>query len=273
MSNRDDFLSTVTNEIARRAAYTCSNPDCRRRTLVPEISNQTGTKYNGVAAHITAAASRGPRYDPSLTREQRASSENGIHLCRLCANQVDANNGKDYPAHVLHEWKMRHDSWLIEQQKHHAEQRKEYSKVSTYFIEENPYYDFVPGERSSGYIILPEDSSDITSRFTSVRGRIDKILTESSYWIAISPQPSFDFWWPQSQCVLDANGFWKVENATLGREGVDGEEDIGRKFDIGLYETLTGACKIFQKAAFAGIGIGKPEGAFLLWKTAVTRTL
>jgi hypothetical protein len=273
MSNRDDFSSRMKEKIARRAAYTCSNPDCRRRTLVPEVSSQIDTIYNGVAAHITAAAPHGPRYDPSLTPEERASSKNGIHLCRLCANQVDANKGKDYPAHVLREWKMRHDSWLIEQQKYHAEQRREYSKVSTYFIEENAYYDFVPEERSSGYIILPEDNSDITSRFTSVKGRIDKMLVESTYWIAISPQSSFDLWWPQSQCVLVADGFWKVENTALGRAGVDGEKDIGRKFDIGLYETLTDACEIFQEAAHADRGIRKPEGAFLLWKIAVTRTL
>jgi len=174
---------------------------------------------------------------------------------------------------MLREWKIRHDSWLIEQQKHHAEQRKEYSKVSTYFIEENPYYDFDPEERSSGYIILPEDNSSITSRFTSIKGRIDKIIADSTYWIAISPQSSFDLWWPQSQCILVADGFWKVENATLGRAGVEGDKDIGRKFDIGLYETLTGACEIFREAALAGRGIKKPEGAFLLWKIAVIRTL
>jgi hypothetical protein len=42
-----------------------------------------GTIDIGVAAHITAAAPNGPRYDPSLTSAQRRRHLNGIWLCRL----------------------------------------------------------------------------------------------------------------------------------------------------------------------------------------------
>jgi hypothetical protein len=270
--SRDDFTPKVREQIARRAAYTCSNPDCRRRTLIPEVSNQTDAIYNGVASHITAAAIKGPRYDKSLTNEQRSSIENGIHLCRLCANKVDANGGKDYPAPLLREWKILHEDWLREQQKNESQQRREYGKKWHTLYGDDPIYEFVPEERASGYIIVPDDNSTQSSRFITIIGRIDKTIANSTYWIAISPQPSLDHWWPQNECILSTEGFWTVEKATLGRNYPEGKEDIGRKFDIGLYETTMKAHQLFQDASVDGLGIVKPDGAFLLWKISVTRT-
>lgn len=58
----------------------------------------------GVAAHITAAAPKGPRYDPALTKQQRASIENGIWLCSNCAGLID----RDIAGHsvdLLRQWK------------------------------------------------------------------------------------------------------------------------------------------------------------------------
>jgi hypothetical protein len=270
--SRDDFKPRVKLQIAQRAAYTCSNPKCQRRTLIPEISNQTNTMYVGVASHITAASLNGPRYDVHLTKEQRASIENGIHLCQLCGTQVDANGGNDYPAHILREWKIRHEAWLREQQNHIAEQRREYSKRIIPYFTQDIIYDFVPGERASGYIILPEDTSSMPSRYANITGRIDKTIDKSTYWVAISPQLSSDSWWPQGECVFSIEGFWKVENAVLGRGYPEGEEDIGRRFDIGLYETTPEAHKIFQDASINALGVQRPKGTFLLWKISVMRT-
>ena len=58
----------------------------------------------GVAAHITAASERGPRYDPSLTLEQRSSIENGIWLCQKCAKAVD-DDTDTYTEKLLKDWK------------------------------------------------------------------------------------------------------------------------------------------------------------------------
>jgi hypothetical protein len=269
VKSRDDFPPKVKLQIAKRAAYTCSNPDCRRPTLIPELSNQANAIYIGVAAHINSAAPNGPRPDPSLTKEQRKSVENGIHLCQLCANQVDANGGNDYPVHVLREWKIIHENWLREQQKRHSKMRSEYNFNGIYG---DPNYDFIPEERASGYIISPSDYSSVPSRFINIIGRIDKTIAKSTYWIAISPQASYDRWWPQNECVLSTEDFWIVENATLGRNYPEGKNDIGRKFDIGLYETTMEAHKIFQDASMNGLSTNKPDGAFLLWKISVTRT-
>ena len=75
---RDDFSPKTTESIAKRAQYICSNPDCRAMTLAPSAADLSKFIYTGKAAHITAAASNGPRFNFSLTSEQRSSSENGI---------------------------------------------------------------------------------------------------------------------------------------------------------------------------------------------------
>ena len=59
----------------------------------------------GVAAHITAASADGPRFDPSLTPDERRSVENGIWLCQSCAKLVD-NDPIRYGADVLRQWKV-----------------------------------------------------------------------------------------------------------------------------------------------------------------------
>jgi len=63
----------------------------------------------GVAAHITAAAPGGPRYDANIAPEARSSVENGIWLCETHARQVDVDPGY-YTVDLLRAWK------------HHAEQ-------------------------------------------------------------------------------------------------------------------------------------------------------
>lgn len=102
MAKRDDFSAPVVRTIARRAGYRCSNQNCLRPTIGPDGADESASI--GVAAHITAAASGGPRYDPTLTAEERAAAENGIWLCQTCSRLVDV----DVTSHSidqLREWK------------------------------------------------------------------------------------------------------------------------------------------------------------------------
>jgi hypothetical protein len=57
-----------------------------------------------VAAHITAASVGGPRYDPSLSTEQRSSASNGLWLCQTHAKEVD-NDLARFGVAVLNKWK------------------------------------------------------------------------------------------------------------------------------------------------------------------------
>jgi hypothetical protein len=100
---RDDFLTPVIEMLAKRVGHRCSNPECDQLTSGPQV-DPTKAVNVGVAAHITAASPNGPRYDASLTPEQRKAIENGIWLCQKCGKLVD-NDEARYTVLQLREWK------------------------------------------------------------------------------------------------------------------------------------------------------------------------
>lgn len=100
---RDDFTKKTKDLLAKRVGWRCSNPNCRRPT------SAAGTKDSdviniGVAAHITAASEKGPRYNKMLSAEERRSYKNGIWLCQSCAKLIDSDENR-YSVDVLQEWK------------------------------------------------------------------------------------------------------------------------------------------------------------------------
>ena len=101
--NRDDFSEVVKRTIANRVGNHCSNPDCRALTSGPH-SDASKALNVGVACHMTAAAPGGPRYDASLTPEQRASPDNAIWLCQPHGKLIDNDAGR-YPIDLLKRWK------------------------------------------------------------------------------------------------------------------------------------------------------------------------
>jgi hypothetical protein len=58
----------------------------------------------GVAAHITAASPGGPRYDPTLTPEERRHPRNAIWLCQTCGKLID-NDQTKFTEEELRHWK------------------------------------------------------------------------------------------------------------------------------------------------------------------------
>ena len=89
---RDEFTSTTKDHIAKRVGYLCSNPDCRCSTIAAAVTHD-GIVNVGVAAHITAAAPGGPRYDSTLSREQRRHHTNGIWMCQTHGKLVELGRG------------------------------------------------------------------------------------------------------------------------------------------------------------------------------------
>jgi len=102
-SFRDDFPDAIKRALGARVNFCCSKPDCRAPTTGPQ-ANASKAVNVGVAAHITAAAPGGPRYDPALTHKQRADITNGIWLCQNCAKLVD-NDPARFAADILRGWK------------------------------------------------------------------------------------------------------------------------------------------------------------------------
>lgn len=103
---RDDFSERTRRGLASRVGWRCSNPGCRALTVGPS-SNPERHVNLGVAAHITAAAPGGPRFDSALTPARRRSSENGIWLCQGCAKLIDSDP-EQHTVGTLRFWK--HDS-------------------------------------------------------------------------------------------------------------------------------------------------------------------
>jgi hypothetical protein len=114
VDSRDDFLKPVSDALAKRAAYICSNPDCRVLTIAPSDEADSKFLYIGKAAHIRAAAAGGPRHDPAMTPDERKAASNGIFLCSSCADMIDKNGGLDFPVQRLRRWKDDHDRWVAE---------------------------------------------------------------------------------------------------------------------------------------------------------------
>lgn len=104
-SSRDDFTAKTRETIARRSGYRCAFPNCRRLTTMPNPEDPSSSVGTGIGAHICAAAPGGPRYDPAMTPEERASVANGIWLCAACSKIVDTLPDA-FPADTLRYWKQ-----------------------------------------------------------------------------------------------------------------------------------------------------------------------
>ena len=103
MRRVNEFTEKTKQQLCRRVASRCGNPGCARVTTGPHTDSE-GAVSIGKAAHITACASGGPRYDASLTSGRRSSAENGIWLCSACHDLVDADPER-YPTSLLRDWK------------------------------------------------------------------------------------------------------------------------------------------------------------------------
>lgn len=99
----NEFKSSVKDQLAKRVAYRCSKPDCRKPTIGPK-ANSYNSDSIGRAAHICAVSVGGPRYDASITSKYISSFDNGIWLCANHASEIDSNNSI-YSIELLKDWK------------------------------------------------------------------------------------------------------------------------------------------------------------------------
>ena len=112
-NTRDDFTLATKELLANRVGRRCSNPNCRKLTCGANSDPEKVTNI-GVAAHICAAARGGPRYDASMTPEERKSFENGIWLCQSCSKLIDTDINR-YPREMLQNWKKSAEQAAIEE--------------------------------------------------------------------------------------------------------------------------------------------------------------
>ncbi len=124
---RDDFSVKVIRDLERRVGSRCSNPECRVPTSGPKASND-GVQSIGIAAHITAASEGGPRFDPSLAKEERTSIGNAIWLCANCSIKIDKDPSA-YSVSTLRSWKSNAEQEAAEELGKEPVSRKEYDHL------------------------------------------------------------------------------------------------------------------------------------------------
>lgn len=109
---RDDFSSPTRELLAKRSGYICAYPGCKRMTVAGSDDRKSGLTMTGVAAHITAASKKGPRYDPDMSAEERAGESNGIWTCQIHGKFID-DNPSQCTVDELRRWKAQHEKWVF----------------------------------------------------------------------------------------------------------------------------------------------------------------
>jgi len=104
-----DFSKKTVDILAKRAAFKCSNPDCRVSTVGPNSDVRKSTLI-GEAAHIFGARPNSKRYRPDMTDIARAEITNSIWLCRNCHKLIDTDDQK-YTSNVLFAWREEHEKY------------------------------------------------------------------------------------------------------------------------------------------------------------------
>ncbi len=85
VGTRDEFKKETIRALQERAGNKCSAKGCERLTSGSNLRPDKASRI-GVAAYITAAAPGGPRYDPSLSSEERSSIRNGIWISKISSD-------------------------------------------------------------------------------------------------------------------------------------------------------------------------------------------
>lgn len=110
---RHNFTVKTVDILGKRVGFLCSNPQCRKHTIGPNTNPEKATVV-GVAAHITAAAPGGPRFDPEMEKKDRKAIENGIWLCVNCSTLIDKDPDA-YPVETLNSWRDEAENSMSEE--------------------------------------------------------------------------------------------------------------------------------------------------------------
>lgn len=110
---RNNFSKKTKTTLASRVAYRCSFPGCGRITIGPGTDNNEHVITIGEAAHIYAAAPKGPRNNPNLTPNQLKAIDNGIWMCNSHARLIDIDE-INYSAETLINWKTNAENYVRE---------------------------------------------------------------------------------------------------------------------------------------------------------------
>jgi hypothetical protein len=206
---RDDFNKDIKEILAKRVGYKCSNPNCRKPTSGPNEDPNKSVNI-GVAAHITAASVGGPRYDQSLTIEQRKDIKNGIWLCQNCAKLIDSDE-KRYSVPLIGKWKeLSEEAASLEIE--YGPNEKVIDNTTVISINQQG------GQTAKTIVNLRAEKRDINNTGHIIKSYLDKVPPmECVIHVLMNDLEAFDLA-TQIKIILESSG-WKCGNIIKGLGG------------------------------------------------------
>ena len=92
-----------------RSGGHCAYTGCERELVLDALDASQPSKSVGRIGHIRAASPLGPRYDASMTREERGAANNLIYLCGDHHDLIDFDVA-GHPAEALYLMKSTHEA-------------------------------------------------------------------------------------------------------------------------------------------------------------------
>ena len=89
-SRRDRVPPAQEKVVIARSGNKCAYPSCGTDLTMDPRADGDRPKATGRVAHIAAASPDGPRYDATMTPEERGSADNLIYLCSPHHDAVDS---------------------------------------------------------------------------------------------------------------------------------------------------------------------------------------
>lgn len=177
MSNKArDYTQNTAKRLYGLSGNVCANPECRKR-LIDENGNQLGE-----IAHICAASPDGPRYNPSMTDDERRNIDNLILLCEDCNKLVDnKENIKQYPVELLHKWKQKHEGFVASDS-YNIYWKNLNLKLGNYEIRKQNVLDKEKNYKSTIEITSQDNETTTLYGINSISEYIDTLIKEKE-WI------------------------------------------------------------------------------------------
>lgn len=172
-----DYTQNTAKRLYGLSGNVCANPTCGKK-LIDKNGNQLGE-----IAHICAASPEGPRYNPSMTDDQRRNIDNLILLCEDCNKLVDnKENVEQYPIELLHNWKQNHETFVASDS-YNVYWKNLHQKLTNFEIrKQNIFIDKTKCYKSSIEIIDYTNEKSFLNGINTISEYINTLIKEKE-WI------------------------------------------------------------------------------------------